>query len=96
MKITNTGDRVVCIGTVTLMPDQVVELGPEWDNNPSIMMLAHKNFIKVELDAPKPAPAPRKSVQAEPVQSASEAEAAPVPTPKPARKPRKAAADSEK
>ena len=96
MKITNIGDRVVCIGTVTLIPDQVIELGPEWDNNPSIMMLAHKNFIKAEQDAQKPAPAPHKSVPAEPIQSAPEAEAAPAPTPKPARKPRKEAADTAK
>ena len=95
MKITNIGDRVVCVGTVTIMPDQVVELGSEWENNPSIMMLAHKGFIKIEPDAPKAAPVERKKAQTEPTPAATEAESETEPAPKPVRKKRKAAADSE-
>lgn len=96
MKITNIGDRVVCVGNVTIMPDQVVNLGPEWNNNPSIMMLAHKNFIKVEPDAPKAAPVERKTAPVETTPAASEAGDEPVIAPKPTRKPRKASADSSK
>lgn len=93
MKVTNIGDRVVCVGNVIIMPDQVVELGPEWENNPSILMLAHKEFIKIELDAPKAAPVEHKKAKTEP--AATEAESETEPAPKPVRKKRKAAADSE-